>query len=112
MTTHEVCCFPRRLAPLTPEFKFWSLDAHLQKAELFASVSSILSSHIRECALEMPTLDQCIEALSDLHARAALPLAVVGECANTSHAPFPSQRHPLLQGCSFEPLIPSRAFAP
>ena len=105
-----MCCIPR--AADTCIFKFWSLDAHLQNAELFRSISSILSRHIHDHVFEMPSLQQCLDALSDLRTQAALPLAVVGKRANSDgHAPFPAQRDLRLQVYSFEPMILSRASA-
>jgi len=51
----------------------------LQNAALFGPISSILSHHIRQHLLEMPSMQQCLEALADLSAQAAHPLAVVGK---------------------------------
>ena len=59
-------------------FKFWSLDIHLQNQQNFDALAIVLSDHISREAFQMPSLQECLDALADLRARAAEPLAVVG----------------------------------
>ncbi len=70
-------CMPQTLFLLSC-LKFWSLDGQLQNKQCFDSVAAIVSDHIRHHAFEMPSLQQCVQALSDLRTRASQPLAVVG----------------------------------
>lgn len=86
LTTNEVgcpCCAQshptrRQLSLFYSRVQFWSLDAQLQKKQCFDAVAAVVADHIRHEAFSMPSLQQCLEALSHLRTRAAQPLAVVG----------------------------------